>query len=270
MSSINSISVEKLVRLIGTPKCPALVDVRTDEDFARSPFLLPGSVRRPFGDVNGWAAALRGRSAMVICQKGLKLSHGVAALLRDASIPAEVLEGGYVEWENAGLPRVPAGKLPPQNSQGRTLWVFGRRGESSHLDVPPDYASQLSGILERAGVAITRPQNNNPRNPIPVHRDNVFNQPTDVAWDSQGNSYFTDGYVNSRVAKVNARGEWIASWGSLGNGPGQFDTPHGIAVGPKDEIFVADRGNRRIQVFDTTGKYLREFTIDVPVDTRRG
>ncbi len=156
------------------------------------------------------------------------------------------------------------------NPQGRVVWVFGRKGESSHLDVPPDYASQLSGILERAGVAITRPPNNNPRNPVPVHRDNVFNQPTDVAWDSQGNSYFTDGYVNSRVAKVNARGEWVASWGSLGNGPGQFDTPHGIAISPKDEIFVADRGNRRIQVLDTNGKYLREFTIDVPVDTKRG
>lgn len=156
------------------------------------------------------------------------------------------------------------------NPQGRVVWVFGRRGESSHLDVPPDYASQLSGILQRAGVAITPPANNNPRNPIPVHRDNVFNQPTDVAWDSQGNSYFSDGYVNSRVAKVNAKGEWIASWGSLGSGPGQFDTPHGIAVSPKDEIYVADRGNRRIQVFDTAGKYIREFTIDIPVDTTRG
>ena len=156
------------------------------------------------------------------------------------------------------------------NPQGRVVWVFGRKGESSHLDVPPDYASQMSGILQRAGVAITTPPNNNPRNPIPVHRDNVFNQPTDVAWDSQGNAYFSDGYVNSRVAKVNAKGEWIASWGSLGNGPGQFDTPHGLAVSPKDEIYVADRGNRRIQVLDTNGKFLREFTIDVPVDTKRG
>jgi len=156
------------------------------------------------------------------------------------------------------------------NPQGRVQWVFGRKGESSHLDVPPDYASQMSGILQRAGVAITTPANNNPRNPVPVHRDNVFNQPTDVAWDSQGNAYFSDGYVNSRVAKVNAKGEWIASWGSLGSGPGQFDTPHGVAVSPKDEVYVADRGNRRIQVFDTNGKYIREFTIDVPVDTKRG
>ena len=151
------------------------------------------------------------------------------------------------------------------NPQGRVVWVFGRKGEASHYQVPPDAASTLSGLLARAGVAVTAPANNNPRNPVPVHRDNVFNQPTDVAWDSQGNSYFSDGYVNSRVGKANARGEWVASWGSLGSGPGQFDTPHGIAVSPKDEIYVADRGNRRIQVFDPSGKLLRQFTIDVPV-----
>ena len=156
------------------------------------------------------------------------------------------------------------------NPQGRVVWVFGRKGEASHFGVPPDYASTLAGILQRAGVNVTMPANNNPRNPVPVHRDNVFNQPTDVAWDSQGNSYFSDGYVNSRVGKANAKGEWVASWGSLGSGPGQFDTPHGVAVSPKDEVFVADRGNRRIQVFDTNGKYIREFTIDVPVDPKRG
>jgi len=151
------------------------------------------------------------------------------------------------------------------NPQGRVVWVFGRKGEASHYQMPPDTAVTLTGLLSRAGVAVTPPPNNNPRNPVPQHRDGYFNQPTDVAWDSQGNSYFSDGYINSRVAKANARGEWVASWGSLGSGPGQFDTPHGIAVGPRDEVFVADRGNRRIQVFDTSGKFIRQFTIDVPV-----
>ena len=60
------------------------------------------------------------------------------------------------------------------------------------------------------------------------------------------------------------------SWGSLGSGPGQFDTPHGIAVSPDDEIYVADRGNRRIQVFEPDGTYIREFTVDVPVDPSAG
>ena len=136
--------------------------------------------------------------------------------------------------------------------------------------MPPDYQTVMARLLDRAGVDVDIPENNNPRWPVPVHRDNSFNQPTDVAWDSNGNSYFSDGYINSRVGKANARGEWVASWGSLGSGPGQFDTPHGIAVSPQDEIYVADRGNRRIQVFDPDGTYLREFVIDVPVDVTRG
>lgn len=151
------------------------------------------------------------------------------------------------------------------NPEGRVEWVFGRKGEASHYQVPPDTAATLSGLLQRAGVAVTPPKPNNARSPVPVHQDGYFNQPTDVAWDSQGNTYFTDGYINSRVAKASNRGEWLASWGSLGSGPGQFDTPHGVAVGPNDEIFIADRGNRRIQVLDTNGRFLRQFTIDVPV-----
>ena len=154
--------------------------------------------------------------------------------------------------------------------EGHVDWVFGRKGEASHLIVPPDYQTVMARLLDRAGVDIDIPENNNPRWPVPVHQDNRFNQPTDVAWDSSGNSYFSDGYINSRVGKANARGEWVGSWGSLGSGPGQFDTPHGIAVSPQDEIYVADRGNRRIQVFDPEGTYLREFTIDIPVDMTRG
>ena len=154
--------------------------------------------------------------------------------------------------------------------EGHVDRVFGRKGEASHLIVPPDYETVMARLLKRAGVGVTIPEHNNPRWPLPVHQDNAFNQPTDVAWDSNGNSYFSDGYINSRVGKVNARGEWVASWGSLGSGPGQFDTPHGIAVSPDDEIYVADRGNRRVQVFDPDGMYIREFVVDVPVDTTRG
>ena len=154
--------------------------------------------------------------------------------------------------------------------EGRVDWVFGRKGEASHLIVPPDYQTVMARLLDRVGVDVEIPEKNNPRWPLPVHRDNSFNQPTDVAWDSNGNSYFSDGYINSRIGKANARGEWVASWGSLGSGPGQFDTPHGIAVSPADEIYVADRGNRRVQVFDPDGTYLREFTVDVPVDVTRG
>ena len=94
MSAVNKISPERLSRLIGTPKSPALIDVRVDEDFASNPKLVPGSVRRSFAEVTMWAAEFSGRNAVVICDKGLKLSEGVAAWLRQEGVPAETLDGG--------------------------------------------------------------------------------------------------------------------------------------------------------------------------------
>ena len=136
MSSINAISAEKLARLIGTPKCPALVDVRTDEDFASEPRLIPGSIRRAPSDPSGWAAEFAGRSAIVICQKGLKLSARVAAWLRYANVPADLLEGGTAAWTKAGLPLVNAKKLPPHDSLGRTVWVTRARPKIDRIACP--------------------------------------------------------------------------------------------------------------------------------------
>lgn len=125
---------------------------------------------------------------------------------------------------------------------GRVLEVYGRRRESADGDTKP---------WER-----TTP-------PMP-HVDGLFRQPTDVAWDSRGNTYISDGYINARVAKYDRSGDWVTSWGTHGTGPGQFNLPHAIAIDSRDQIYVGDRSNRRIQVFDTDGKFLRQFTIDVP------
>ncbi|HYM25529.1 MAG TPA: peptidyl-alpha-hydroxyglycine alpha-amidating lyase family protein [Vicinamibacterales bacterium] len=110
----------------------------------------------------------------------------------------------------------------------------------------------------------------------PVHVDGMFRQPTDVAWDSDDNIYVSDGYTNSRVAKFDKKGNWIKSWGSRGSGgphadenPGQFNTPHNIGIDRQNNIYVADRGNRRIQVFDTDGKFLRMMHISAPYDKKR-
>jgi DNA-binding beta-propeller fold protein YncE len=100
--------------------------------------------------------------------------------------------------------------------------------------------------------------------PAPEHQNGRFRQPTGIAWDSKGNSYISDGYVNSRVAKIDKNGNWVKSWGKRGKEPGEFLTPHSIAVDVKDNIYVGDRGNARVQVFDTEGNYLRQFSIEVP------
>jgi rhodanese-related sulfurtransferase len=137
MSSFNSISVEKLARLIGVPRGPALIDVRAKEDFAADPRFIPGAIRRPHETVSSWAPDFAGRSAVVICDKGEKLSEGVAAWLRHAGAPAaEVLAGGHAAWAQADLPLVPEAKLPPRDLQGRTVWVTRSRPKIDRIACP--------------------------------------------------------------------------------------------------------------------------------------
>jgi rhodanese-related sulfurtransferase len=136
MPSINSISIDKLARLIGTPKCPVLIDVQTDEDFEADPRLIPGAIRRPWAQASDWAQEFTGRSAIVICQKGLKLSQGVAAWLRHEGVPADSLEGGALGWAQAGLPMVPEARLPLRNAQGRTVWVTRARPKVDRIACP--------------------------------------------------------------------------------------------------------------------------------------
>jgi DNA-binding beta-propeller fold protein YncE len=133
--------------------------------------------------------------------------------------------------------------------EGRVMMVFGRKKEAS------DEAAPWTRV-------------NPPRPAV----DGQFRQPTDVTWDPAGNIFISDGYINSRVAKFDKNGRWVKQWGTPvpaedrgSPKPGQFNTPHSIASDAKGNIYVADRGNRRIQVFDPEGTFEREITIDVPV-----
>jgi hypothetical protein len=110
----------------------------------------------------------------------------------------------------------------------------------------------------------------------PPPQDGYFRAPTDIGWDSDDNIYISDGYVNSRVAKFDKNGSWIASWGSRGPGgahatenPGQLNTPHNIGVDRQNNVYVADRNNRRIQVFDRDGKFLRFLLLNAAYDKKR-
>lgn len=126
------------------------------------------------------------------------------------------------------------------NPMGHVVMVFGRKEENVEEHVYPD------------------------RSKASRHVDGYFNQPTDIAWDAGGNMYISDGYVNSRVAKIDKNGDWVKSWGTRGDGPGQFNTPHNIGIDRSGNVYVADRGNARIQVFDTDGKFLRMIKVNVP------
>lgn len=111
--AVDHLAIDKLARLIGMPRCPVLIDVQTDEDFAVDPRLIPGAIRRPWSRAAEWARELAGQSAIVISQKGLKISQGVDAWLRPEGIRADSLVGGALAWAQTGLPMVPEAKLPP-------------------------------------------------------------------------------------------------------------------------------------------------------------
>jgi rhodanese-related sulfurtransferase len=136
MSSYTSISSDKLFRLIGTARAPALIDVRTDEEFAAEAKLIPGATRRSHRNVQDWATGLVGRSVIVICRDGGGLSEGVAAWLRHSGVSAETLEGGHTGWKHAELPTVAADKLPERDARGRTVWVTRSRPKIDRIACP--------------------------------------------------------------------------------------------------------------------------------------
>jgi sugar lactone lactonase YvrE len=117
------------------------------------------------------------------------------------------------------------------NPEGRVVLTLGRRPEP-------------------ADAAPTGPAPD-PANPGKY----VFNRPTDVGWDPQGNIFVTDGYGNSRIVKYDKQGRFIAQAGTRGSGEGQLNLPHSMAMDAKGNAYVADRSNRRIQVFDNDLKF---------------
>jgi len=130
------------------------------------------------------------------------------------------------------------------NPEGRVTMVIGRKPEASDADAKPY-------------------EHVNP--PLPAINGR-FRQPTDVTWDPAGDIFISDGYINSRIAKLNKDGDWVKSWGGPGKGEGQFSTPHSIAADANGNIYVADRNNRRIQVFDSDGTFKNIIRIDIPPD----
>jgi rhodanese-related sulfurtransferase len=162
MPSLNAIAPEKLARLVGTPACPVIVDVRGDGEGS-----IPASVRRPADEVASWGPRLRGRAVVVVCAAGGDRSAGVAAWLRHEGVEAEILEGGAAAWREAGLPMLAEALLPPRDAEGRTVWVTRARPKVDRIACPwlirrfvdPQAVflfvapADVAGVAERFGAA---------------------------------------------------------------------------------------------------------------------
>ncbi len=113
------------------------------------------------------------------------------------------------------------------NPEGRVVMVLGRRPEA------------VEGIVAPA-----------PGAPAPPPEPYVFSRPTDVGWDAAGNIFVTDGYGNSRVVKFDKNGRFVKEAGTRGSQRGQLNLPHTMAMDAEGNVYVGDRSNARVQVFD--------------------
>jgi streptogramin lyase len=130
------------------------------------------------------------------------------------------------------------------------VWVCDGRAKNGKGETVMKFSSEgkLLMTLGKPGVAGDGPH--------------MFNGPSDVLVAPNGDIFVADGHggdTNARIVKLTKDGKFIKAWGKKGSGPGEFDTPHGLAMDAAGRLFVADRGNSRTQIFDQNGKFLEEW-----------
>ena len=150
------------------------------------------------------------------------------------------------------------------DAEGRVALVLGRKPEAINVrpGAPPGGEGRGGPEAGRGGAAGGGGGRGGGRGGPPGSGTpgSTFNRPTDVAWDRAGNIYVADGMGNTnRVAKFDKEGRFIRQWGSTGSENGQFTGVKSLAVDAQGNVYVADAGNKRIQVFDADGNFKSQF-----------
>ena len=237
-------------------------------DSAANPLTLPDDVY--LGEVGGVATNSRG-DIFVYTRTGhptlsmataRPFAHGGSRLFqfdRSGKFTREIGQGLYGflfaaqvrvdPQDNLWVVDEMSGMVIKFDPQGRVALLLGRKPES--VNNPPRAGGAGGGAEGGAG--------GRGRAPGAGADQDVFNRPTDVAWDSQGNIFVADGRGNARIAKFSKDGVFVKSWGQKGNAPGQFADVDSIVVDALGNVYAADAGNGRIQVFDNNGTYQREI-----------
>ena len=222
---------------------------------AAEPLRLPDGMN--FGEVAGVAVNSHGH-VFVFSRGGDSggpaFGATAAQLLEFGSDGAFIREigRGLYAWSFAHAVRI-----DPEDN----IWATDKGSDMVVKFAPDGRVTMVFGRKQEAGDANGPHEKGPPWKPAEVGR---FRQPTNVAWGAGGRFYISDGYINARVAMFDPDGAWRGSFGDHGTGPGQFNNVHDIAVSRAGEVFVADRANRRIQVFSPDGDFKRVISIDVP------
>jgi DNA-binding beta-propeller fold protein YncE len=152
-------------------------------------------------------------------------------------------EGNFVRAYGEGIFTRPHGlRFDPEGN----IWLTDRDAHFVLKMSPDGRVLMVLGRQNQPGV-------------VGNHSEQLFDQPTDVAFGHFGDVFVTDGYGNSRVVKFDKTGKFLKAWGQRGTGPGEFNIPHSIVVDSKGLLYVADRENKRIQIFDSEGNFIKEW-----------
>jgi sugar lactone lactonase YvrE len=156
----------------------------------------------------------------------------------------EIGEGNY------GFEFAHSVRVDPEDN----IWVVD---EGTNMVIKFNPAGRVAMVLGRRPPAVAGAVATNPPPPKQPAQKYILGRPTDVGWDPQGNIFVSDGYVNNRVVKYDKNGRFLAQVGSetAGSGPDQLSLPHGLAVDAQGNVYVADRSNNRMQVFDNNLKH---------------
>ena len=192
---------------------------------------------RPIEGFPQWPA----ESPLVACSAVATNSKGEVLLFRRFEPPILVFKpsGEFVRAFGKGLFKSPHGLRVDRDDN---IWVTDN---AEHTVMKLDRDGHVLLSLGERGVPGEDPKH--------------FNKPTDVAVAENGDFFVSDGYGNSRVVKFDRDGKYLLTWGRKGKGPGEFNLPHAVRIDSKGSVYVADRENRRIQVFDQNGKFLKQF-----------
>jgi hypothetical protein len=218
----------------------------------------PNSAPNPYRTVENWAKLPEGRTwGQVISAdidrdgKSIWVVERCGGTSCANSSLAPVLKfdssGNLVKSFGAGMIVRPHGLFIDKNNN---VWVTDGDGEAGkgHQVFEFGQDGRVLMTLGKAGVAGDGPD--------------TFNKPSDVLIAPSGNIFVADGHgpgSNARIVKFSADGRFIKAWGKQGSGPSEFNNPHSLAMDSKGRLFVADRGNSRIQIFDQDGIFLEEW-----------
>jgi DNA-binding beta-propeller fold protein YncE len=208
----------------------------------QAPDLGYAAITRPMSLPDGWtlgapsSVAVTAAGSLLVFNRG---AHPLVELDRAGRLVRAFGEGLYTRPHGMRVDR------------GGNIWTADDRGHTVTKMSPEGRVLLVLGVRDRAGewdeAAGSR----------------LFNQPTDIAFGPTGDVFVTQGHGQGvpRVLRFDATGRFITSWGGLGKEPGQFDIAHSVVVDATGLVYVADRQNRRVQIFDADGRFLRAWTF---------